>query len=128
MDFFDSKTRNLILGVGGLLALLTAGYYAVLWIRRSLVENDVPDGDELINPLRDAYRKGSMGTDEFERIQAMLGGDRPKTLEDELLAARKRRTNANRDRSESKTPAEGSTEPSSKPRKDDSDGLPRESD
>jgi len=91
MDFFDAKTQHFILGVGGLLALLTVGYYAILGIRRSMIENGPADGAELLDPLRAAYQRGSMGTDEFERVQAMLGNDRPATLEDELFAARRRK-------------------------------------
>ncbi|MFO0958118.1 MAG: hypothetical protein U0800_11935 [Isosphaeraceae bacterium] len=128
MDFFDPGSRNFLFGIGGLLALLTAGYYAVLWIRRSLVEDSPPGGDELLDPLREAYKRGSMGTDEFERVQAMLGAGKPATLEDELFAARRRKASGGQSQPDvATTPEDAGETPAGGIRTGDSGGSPPES-
>jgi hypothetical protein len=66
-------------GMGGvigwslvLLALVVAGFYAVVYLRRWLKEDDVPSGGIgfTLSDLRQLHREGKMTDEEFERARA----------------------------------------------------------
>ncbi len=122
MDFFSIKTTEFLMAAGALIAVLTAGYYVIQYLRRDLHDDGCPVPEEVLDPLRKAYELGSMGSGEYERVQALLGTVEPGGLEAELKAARKRQKEKALKESQDRAKEEGPT-----PRTSGSDGPHPES-
>jgi hypothetical protein len=111
VELFDPKSTQFMIAAAALIGVLIAGYYVVRHLRHNLVEENLPAPSEVMDPLRKAYERGSMGSDEFERIQSLLGAGEPTGLEAELKAARKRKEEAARKVAQSERAEEVPPEP-----------------
>ncbi len=103
----------------GLTILLGIGWVVIARARRdTLASSDDEEPDDLLGPLQDAYRRGQMDEEEFQRICATLDRDfpgAPRGLEAELLKFRweKAQAAARDSQADDPTPAQDHPEASS---------------